>query len=90
MTAVVRADDILLLAQSRAPGDRERLMIALADLCAQSDTNGLADESIQALMNTVFLHLVSSAERDIRKAQSQRLAEAPWAPYALVNVLALD
>ena len=90
MTAVVRADDILLLAQSRAPGDRERLMIALADLCAQSDTNGLVDESIQALMNTVFLHLVSSAERDIRKALSQRLAEAPWAPYALVNVLALD
>ena len=90
LTAVVRADDILLLAQSRAPGDRERLMIALADLCAQSDTDGLADEGVQTLMNTVFLHLVSSAEREIRKSLSQRLSDAPWAPYALVNVLALD
>lgn len=90
MPAVVRTDDLLLLAQSKTPADRERLMLALADMAAHSGKENLKDENVQVLMNTIFLNLVSTAEREIRKALSERLADAAWAPYALVNVLALD
>jgi uncharacterized protein (DUF2336 family) len=65
-------------------------MLAIADLAAQTGGEGLDDENVQVLMNTIFLNLVSTAEREIRKALSERLADASWAPYALVNVLALD
>jgi len=34
--------------------------------------------------------LVVEAERDIRQRLSERLADAPWAPSALINILALD
>lgn len=34
--------------------------------------------------------LVVEAERDIRQRLSERLADAPWAPSVLVNILALD
>lgn len=38
----------------------------------------------------MFLTLARQAERDVRKILSQRLAEAEWAPPALINMLALD
>lgn len=91
MSAALATNDILQLAQSRAPGDREQLMLALVDLCARADENGGAiDPSVQVLINSIFLQLVGEAERDIRRALSERLATAAWAPKGLVNVLALD
>jgi len=90
VATAIRTNDLLLLAQSRDRADRERLMLGIADLAAQSNGEGLEDENVQVLMNTIFLNLVSNAEREIRKALSERLADASWAPYALVNVLALD
>jgi uncharacterized protein (DUF2336 family) len=91
MSAALATDDILLLAQSRAPADREQLMLALVDLCARAEAGGgVIDPSVHALMNSVFLQLVGEAERDIRRALAERLATAAWAPRGLINVLALD
>ena len=91
MSAALATDDILLLAQSRAPADREQLMLALVDMCARTDQGGgKIDPAIQALMNSIFLRLVAEAERDIRRALAERLASAAWAPKGLINVLALD
>ena len=46
--------------------------------------------SVQRLLNTIFLSIVTEAERDIRARLAQKLCDAPWAPPALINVLALD
>ncbi len=80
--------ELLDLARSRETGDRERLLLGVADLC-----NGSSDArrpEIQALLDDVFMALVVEAERDIRRALAEKLAHADWAPRALVNVLALD
>lgn len=90
MAAAVSTEDVLLLAASREPEDRERLMLALVDLCAQSDEALGSNPVVQELMNTVFLRLVQEAEHDIRQALAEKLATATWAPSALVNILAMD
>lgn len=83
--------EILALAKSSDPDDRERLLLALVDLCAASEHRSERIEpQVQDLMNSVFMALVANAERQIRQALSQRLAAAEWAPHALINVLALD
>ncbi|MBX7249326.1 MAG: DUF2336 domain-containing protein [Caulobacteraceae bacterium] len=76
------------LARSRDTGDRERLLLAVADLCDGSPDSRRPE--IQSLLDNVFMALVVEAERDIRRALAERLASADWAPKALVNVLALD
>jgi uncharacterized protein (DUF2336 family) len=82
---------ILELARSRTPEDRERLLLALVDLCAVKSRDGEGDDpAVQHLMSSVFLSLVADAEQQIRQALALRLAGAAWAPHALVNVLALD
>lgn len=81
--------EILKLAQSRDPADRERLLLSLVDLCAAGGDKRL-DPAIQGLMSSVFMSLVADAERQIRQTLSQRLASAEWAPHGLINVLALD
>ena len=87
----MQPSEILALAKSAAPEDRRELLMALVDLCAASDRKEERIEpAVQELMNTVFMTLVSDAERQIRQALSQRLATADWAPHALINVLALD
>ncbi len=81
-----KAHDLMDLARSR--DDRDRLLLAVADLCENS-----ADATrpeVQALLGDVFMALVVEAERDIRRALAEKLAHAKWAPPALVNVLALD
>jgi uncharacterized protein (DUF2336 family) len=85
------SESLLDLAKSRQPADRERLLMAIADLC-DSPVEGAAMNSpaIQALLSSIFMSLVVEAERDIRHRLSQKLASAEWAPNALVNVLALD
>ncbi|MBW8815612.1 MAG: DUF2336 domain-containing protein [Caulobacterales bacterium] len=85
------SESLLDLAKSRQPADRERLLLAIADLC-DTPLAGAAMKSpaIQALLSSIFMSLVVEAERDIRHRLSQKLAAADWAPNALVNVLALD
>lgn len=78
--------ELLALARDRGPDSRQRLMLAVAALCeAQPPATDLSP-----VLAEIFLTLARQAERDVRKILSERLAEADWAPRALVNVLALD
>lgn len=83
-----RADELTALAHSRTADDRERLMLGIADLC--SVERAVEEPAVQALLQDVFMQLVVEAEQDIRRRLAERIAAEPWAPQALVNVLALD
>ena len=86
-----QAERLMQLAQTKSPADRERLLLAIADLCESAEDVGALDTSaIQLLLNDIFMILVVEAERDIRARLAEKLACAHWAPKALVNVLALD
>ena len=79
------------LARSREPGDRERLLTGIIDLCEAGQASGEPTHpDIQALLNSIFMTLVVEAERDIRHRLAERLADAEWAPSALINIMALD
>lgn len=87
MSSAPSSDDLLHLARSREPADRERLMLAIVDLCEA----GCAERpEVQSLLSSIFMSLVVEAERNIRRRLAERLATAHWAPPALINVLALD
>jgi len=91
LSVATSSESLLELARSRIPADRERLLLGIVDLCDSSDSAEVAaNTQIQALLNSIFLGLVASAERDIRQRLSNKLASADWCPAALVNVLALD
>ncbi len=77
------------MAQSRAAPDRERLLLALADLCRVGG-GAMGEAPVQELLSSVFLSLVVEAERDIRRRLADKLSSSKWAPAALINVLALD
>ena len=85
------SESLLELARSRAPADRERLLLGIVELCDAGDSApAMGSPQIQALLNSIFLGLVASAEREIRKRLADKLSPAAWAPPALINVLALD
>jgi len=85
------SESLLDLAKSRQPADRERLLLAIADLCDSPHAGeAMKGAPIQALLSSIFMSLVVEAERDIRHRLSEKLAAAEWAPNALINVLALD
>ncbi len=91
MSIASQAARLMNLAEARTPADRERLLLAIADLCDSAETVGaLENDAVQALLNDIFMRLVVEAERDIRRRLAEKLAHAYWAPRALVNVLALD
>ena len=91
MSIALQAERLLTLAKTRAPADRERLLLAIAELCENAEIVGQLDSAaVQALLNDIFMCLVVEAERDIRRRLADKLASASWAPRALVNVLALD
>jgi len=67
------------------------LLTGIIDLCeAGQAIDAPADPDVQRLLDSIFMTLVVEAERDIRQRLSARLADAPWAPSALINILALD
>ena len=76
---------LMALAQSRAIDDRERLLMGVVSLCETNPPEGLSP-----VLEEIFLTLARQAEREMRQVLSSRLAEAEWAPAALVNMLALD
>jgi uncharacterized protein (DUF2336 family) len=85
------SDSLLELAKSRAPGDRERLLLGIVDLCGAGEpAQAMAEPAVQGLLSSIFTTLIVEAERDIRRRLAERLARVDWAPPALVNVLALD
>ncbi len=80
---------LVQLARSRAPADRDQLLLALAELC-RTGGQATAEPAIQGLLSSIFLSLVVEAERDMRRRLAEKIADSKWAPAALVNVLALD
>jgi uncharacterized protein (DUF2336 family) len=91
LSVALSGETLLDLAKSRQPADRERLLLAIADLCDSPHAEeAMRSAPIQALLSSIFMSLVVEAERDIRKRLSEKLAGADWAPNALINVLALD
>jgi uncharacterized protein (DUF2336 family) len=82
------AKQLLGLARSRTPEDRERLIHGLALFCDMPEAG--TTERAQTLIGDIFMALVAHAERDIRLRLADTLAPARWAPSALINTLALD
>ncbi len=76
------AVDLIALARSGSTADRERLLLTMVQLSqAMPGSETLRD---------VLLILARQAEREIRRVLSEHLAEADWAPPALIAMLALD
>jgi uncharacterized protein (DUF2336 family) len=91
LSFAMSSESLLDLAKSRQPADRERLLLAIADLCDTPHAGeAMKSGAIQVLLSSIFMSLVVEAERDIRHRLSEKLAAADWAPNALINVLALD
>lgn len=88
MSSALRAEDILSLAASRDPSDRERLLAAIVELCHATDDRQMA--RVRDLLGSLFLDLVAQAERDIRQRLAEKIADAAWAPPPLVHALAQD
>lgn len=89
MSAAQTAQDLTLLAQSRTTGDRGRLILAIADLCARAEPDASAPR-VRDLLDPIFLNLVSDAEFQIRVRLAEKLAPFQWSPRGLVNLLARD
>ena len=66
MSAMPTAQDLNDLAKSRSPADRERLMLAIVDLCSHAN-EAVRGPAIQTLLDSILLTLVSGAEQDIRR-----------------------
>ena len=91
LNITAQADRLLKLAQARTAGDRERLLLAIADLCESADNAGALDtQAVQALLNDIVMRLVVGAEPDVRRRLAETLARALWPPRALIGALALD
>ena len=91
MSQAAQTAQLLSLARSREPADRERLLAGIIDLCDAGQARGRpAAPEVQILLDSIFMTLVVEAERDIRARLAERLADAAWAPPALINILALD
>lgn len=89
MVAAQSARDLNELARSRTPADRERLMLAVVDLCMRSPS-ALHEPQVQESLGSIFMSLVSGAEHDIRLLLAEKLARAEWPPSALISLLSAD
>jgi uncharacterized protein (DUF2336 family) len=92
LSVAAKAEELLNLAKSRNPGDRERLLLAIVELCdgGEGSQSLTSSKPLQGLLNSIFMSLVVEAEHDIRRRLAEKLAAMDWAPSALINVLALD
>lgn len=80
------ASDLTALARGRSPDDRRRLLLGIAALCDATPPGAEASP----VLGDIFMIIARQAERDIRLALSESLAQAEWAPPALIAMLALD
>ena len=67
VSRVQTAEELKVLAQSRVPADRERLLVAIVDLCATTGY-GVTTQPTEDLLGAVLMRLVEGAEQDIRLA----------------------
>jgi uncharacterized protein (DUF2336 family) len=79
----------MVLARSKTPEARERLLGAVSELCDRN-AEACKGPEVQDFLQEIFMGVVVQAERDIRQRLSERLAKARWAPPALISILALD
>jgi uncharacterized protein (DUF2336 family) len=78
--------DLVHLAQNPSADARQRLLLGVLSLCeAQPEAKASSDALAE-----IFLTVAGQIERDVRLILAKRLAEAEWAPRALVNILVLD
>lgn len=84
--AVPSTGELLALARDSSPDARQRLLLGVVALCDASPPSG----ELSPVLGEIFLTLARQAERDVRKALSEKLAHADWAPVVLINMLALD
>lgn len=84
--AAPRPSELLALAHDPSTEARQRLLLGVVALCDACPPSG----ELSPVLGEIFLTLARRAEREVRKALSEKLAHAEWAPAALVNVLALD
>lgn len=84
--AAPRLGDLLALAHDPSTEARQRLLLGVMALCDACPPAG----EISPVIGEIFLTLARQAEREVRKVLSEKLAQAEWAPAALVNILALD
>ena len=84
--AAPRPSELLALAHDPSTEARHRLLLGVVALCDACPPTG----EISPVLGEIFLTLARQAEREVRKVLSEKLAQAEWAPAALVNVLALD
>jgi uncharacterized protein (DUF2336 family) len=89
LATIESRERLVQLACDRAPESRDRLLLALADLC-RAGGQAAAQPPVQELLSSIFMALVVEAERDMRRRLAEKLAAVQWAPSALINVLALD
>lgn len=80
------AQHLLELARSKHVDDRRRLLLGIAALCDATPPGAEASP----ILGEIFMVIARQAEREIRKALSDSLAAAEWAPPALIAMLALD
>lgn len=78
--------DLLALARNPSVDARQRLLMGVLTLC---ETQGASEESARAF-GDIFLTVADQIERDIRKVLATRLAQADWAPRAVVELLMMD
>ncbi len=86
-------EDMLALARSRSTNDRERLLLAVAELCdrAEASSNGAPQRpEVQKVLQDIFLNLVREAETDLRVKLADRLSHVTWAPRELILAMARD
>lgn len=81
-----RPGELLALAHNTSTDARHRLLLGVVAMCDARPPSG----ELSPVLGEIFLTLARQAERDVRKVLSEKLANAEWAPAALVNVLALD
>lgn len=78
--------ELLALAGSRSVDDRQRLMLGVVALCnANPPTEGCAP-----VLSDIFLALARDAETRIRQTLAEQLADAAWAPRAMIDLLMMD
>lgn len=84
--SVPAAEDLVALARNPSPDARQRLLLGVLALCDASPPSG----ELSPVLGEIFLSLAHQAEREVRRALAERLAQADWAPPGLINLLARD
>jgi uncharacterized protein (DUF2336 family) len=88
MAFEARAEPLLELAKSRAPLEREQLLVRIADLCESGA--GALPARLAAEVEVVCVALASELAPAARVRLARRLAQARWAPKGLIETLAFD